>query len=526
MIDQLKRDRLRISVNETYTRTSFIEIFDSPDTSDSAQLVSPASTFRTPNFTESDEEEIEVLERQTKQVDIASRSSRSTFGDSQHSPGVLPRFDESEHLSQLGDSTHLFSPKNSLENSPEPFSQFKETCIEPRQSSLTSNNLFRNSRSHQNILKGRQKRGKMVVEREPPKAAKFSPQKQNESTVNRYNMEKVKPPGSSDQTQNRPSLDNIQRPEFGMVSPLQNRLQSSAFNIPKRQQNGNELQSSVFNIPKSQQPRVEHHRPGNNQAQIFRNPYQSNQSAQPKNDMKLTNNADFFEIPRPANHPTWSIQHPVQPTFSSFVPATVDTSSRIGNFVDLTSTVNQFNPGRAIYDDFFGAEDSYEYVDIAKATENIKALLEGAFDDDEGKPRTRARKKKVEAAIPALVEKLQSTVLENEQNKEVHHEREVEGEGEEGEEEDDDDDGTIEGLQIKLLPHQVEGVEWMRDKEVGTKKKNGVLPKGGILADDVRWPVSVRGVADCTIDGSRENYTVYFINTYKSSTTSFSKWSR
>lgn len=483
MTDQLNRGRLRVTVSETWTRSSFIEVLD---TSDSSQLISPASTFRTPSLTASDEEEIEELERQTKNFDAAIHLPRSTFGDSQNSTGVLSVLDGSEHLSQLGDSTSLFSPDTSQEKSPDTFYQFKEARVEPRRPSLTS---FKNSRLHQHTLQAKQKRGNMVVEREPPKSTTFSPKKQSQGTHDRDNMDTVNPGSFSYQIQNRSPLENIQKPEFGMVSPLQNRLQSSIYNIPTRQQDENEFQSKVFNIPKPQQPRVEHHRPttlghshlaGKEQAQNFKNPYQPNQSAQPKSGAKFTTDADFFEIPRPANHPTWSMQRPVQPTFSSFVPVNVDTSNSIGNFIDLTSTVNQFNPNRAIYGDFLGTEDPHDYVDIGKATENIKALLEGAFDDDDDKPKTRARKKKVEAAIPALVEKLQRTVLENEQskeqNKEEHHE----------EEDEEDDDGTIEGLQIKLLPHQVEGVEWMRDKEVGTKKKNGVLPKGGILADDVR----------------------------------------
>ena len=484
MTDQLKRDRLLITVKETYTRLSLVEVLDSSDISDSAQVESPASTFRTPDFTASDEEEIEFLEQQIKSVDTASRSSRSILEDSPHSPRELRSLNGSEHLSQLGESTGLFSVNNSIENSPEPLGKFK-SCVDPQKPFPPSVNIFRDLRSHQNTLKSRQTRGTMVVEREPPKPATFSPRKQHQPTYERDNIEKVKSAGFSLQPQNRSSLENIQHPEFGAASPLQNRLQSSVFNIAKRQQSGNDLQSNVFNIPKPQQPRVEHHRPttlgyslqGNDQARIFQHPYQSHRSAQPKHDMKFTNHADCFEIPRPANHPSWSTQRPVQPTFSSFVPATVDTSSRIGNFVDLTSTVNQFNPDREVFEDFFGAADPYEYVDISKATENIKALLEGAFDDDEDKPRTRARKKKAEAAIPELVDKLQSVVIENQQNKDEPHEEENE---------EDDDDGTIEGLKIKLLPHQVQGVEWMRDKENGTKKKNGVLPKGGILADDVR----------------------------------------
>jgi SNF2 family DNA or RNA helicase len=51
--------------------------------------------------------------------------------------------------------------------------------------------------------------------------------------------------------------------------------------------------------------------------------------------------------------------------------------------------------------------------------------------------------------------------------------------------EEDEDDGTVEGLAVKLLPHQVEGVAWMIEKEIGKKRKNGVRPRGGILTDDM-----------------------------------------
>jgi hypothetical protein len=43
----------------------------------------------------------------------------------------------------------------------------------------------------------------------------------------------------------------------------------------------------------------------------------------------------------------------------------------------------------------FGEPDMYAYVDSGAASENIKALLEGAFEDDSEKlPRARLRKKK------------------------------------------------------------------------------------------------------------------------------------
>jgi SNF2 family DNA or RNA helicase len=86
-----------------------------------------------------------------------------------------------------------------------------------------------------------------------------------------------------------------------------------------------------------------------------------------------------------------------------------------------------------------GAFDDPLYTDPAKASADLKALLEGGMEDDE--EDKDEMKEKV-------------------------------------------DDGSVEGIKVKLLPHQVEGVEWMRSREVGPIKK-GKLPKGGILADDM-----------------------------------------
>lgn len=78
------------------------------------------------------------------------------------------------------------------------------------------------------------------------------------------------------------------------------------------------------------------------------------------------------------------------------------------------------------------------YTDPAKANEDLKALLEGGMEDDEEEEDAKTNL----------------------------------------------DDGTIEGIKVKLLPHQVEGVKWMRGRELGPVK-SGKVPKGGILADDM-----------------------------------------
>ena len=83
----------------------------------------------------------------------------------------------------------------------------------------------------------------------------------------------------------------------------------------------------------------------------------------------------------------------------------------------------------------YGGEEFY--TDPKKASEDLKALLEGGMDEHEDeKPEESAN------------------------------------------------DGTLEGLDVKLLPHQVEGVEWMKGRELGPVKR-GKVPRGGILADDM-----------------------------------------
>ena len=83
------------------------------------------------------------------------------------------------------------------------------------------------------------------------------------------------------------------------------------------------------------------------------------------------------------------------------------------------------------------------YTDPKKAASDLKALLEGGMEED----------------------------------------AEGDKDGIDGEEKKRKD-GTLEGLNVKLLPHQVEGVEWMKGRELGPVKR-GKVPRGGILADDM-----------------------------------------
>ena len=291
----------------------------------------------------------------------------------------------------------------------------------------------------------------MVVEREPPKTV-LSPVKVN-------------------QQQQPPKVSHA---EFGTPSSLQS-----------------PLAKSIFNIPKPNHARPEHHRPAVSSVPAshmhtaaldtnkgFVDPFQPRPSqkvpVQQPAVPRIHLDEDVVEIPRPANASTWSSYPVRQPIYSSNMDNRSYASigrlgaSKTGALVDLTDT--------ALFEDKFGAPDPYNYIDPEKANENIKALLEGAFEDEDDKPKTRGRKKKLEAKTADLIDKLKGLDMTPDG---IHEEAEAQ------EEDEDEDDGTVEGLKVKLLPHQAEGVEWMRQKEISVKKKNGILPKGGILADDV-----------------------------------------
>lgn len=184
----------------------------------------------------------------------------------------------------------------------------------------------------------------------------------------------------------------------------------------------------------------------------------------------------MVEIPRPQNMSFATTNSVARPTFTAVGGVTggftaVNNRSTPYNVIDLTTTSSRFGQRPISTVEQF-TTDPYHYMDSSKATESIKALLEGSFDDEEDKPRTRGRKKKLQNAASDLATKLKVMSVEEET-------------GKEGEEDEDEEDGVVEGLNVQLLPHQMDGISWMRDKEAG-ERKNGVLPKGGILADDVR----------------------------------------
>ena len=409
-------------------------------------IIDSNNTFRVPSPSDSDEDEdIQVAEVRSPNDQLSRLSS---LQKSQYPLDFNFTGSSRTSLSELGDSSSLFS-NTSVTDSP-PVTQ--NGIIHPFQfgtarSTSTRHSLFKSSFP-----------AEMVVEREPPKA---TPQKPAQPPVFR----------------------NPNQPQFGQPSPLQGRLQPN----------------NVFNVPKAQQSRPEHHRaapPASTShlqhmkefAHKAVDPFRSHQPIQPRPSQA---DSDVVEIPRPANVPTWNAYPRPQPTYSTFNPPNsglVPVNAYQKPVIDLTRPQFPYEDP-ALLDDRFGAADPYLYIDAGKATENIKELLEGAFEDEEDKPRIRGRKKKIEAAAADLSDKLQGLDFKAVPDNENHN-------GQDGEDEDEDeDDGTVEGLKVKLLPHQVDGVEWMRDKEIGIKKIKGVLPKGGILADDMGLGKTIQSIA-------------------------------
>lgn len=301
-------------------------------------------------------------------------------------------------------------------------------------------------------------------------------------------------------------------------------------------------ESSIFNIPKAGKPRPEHHRApqpvgaptrkppavsynnlvakaqgssisGDSDLQSFMQDYVSAQPyngsstsqtlAQPPAAQQRSHGHSRFEqhdkpkpvpLAKPPNSINQTTHAAPRPMFSSVsgftaVNAFKQHTSAPRSVIDLTGSAQDpddfFDPDRALAQDKFGAFDPHNYVDAAHANENIKALLEGAFEEDEDdKPKTRLRRRE----NPPQTQSLSRAVPEAKSSELRAGAALATGHGEEPEEEQDEEeeeDGTVDGLRVKLLPHQIDGVAWMLDKEIGKRKRNGVLPNGGILADDM-----------------------------------------
>ncbi|XXG95731.1 hypothetical protein Hte_002001 [Hypoxylon texense] len=160
--------------------------------------------------------------------------------------------------------------------------------------------------------------------------------------------------------------------------------------------------------------------------------------------------ANLFIQPknRPEHHRPQRITGPLQPTYKDKKPAPPPLFNTMppGPEGSASNPISVSEGPVSIYTQpgVFST-----YVDPKKAAADIKALLEGSIEDDE---------------------------------KEV------------AEEEDGEDKSHVEGLSVRLLPHQVEGVEWMKGRELGPVKK-GKVPKGGLLADDMGLGKTLQSIA-------------------------------
>ncbi|KAJ8129344.1 hypothetical protein O1611_g4289 [Lasiodiplodia mahajangana] len=150
--------------------------------------------------------------------------------------------------------------------------------------------------------------------------------------------------------------------------------------------------------------------------------------------------ANLFIQPknRPEHHRPQRIKGPLQPSFKDKKPPPNPVFPSAPGSASNPVTINDNDPVSIV--PMYSQPGVFsQYVDPKKAAADIKALLEGSLEDEEDKP---------------------------------------------AKEEITEDKSRIEGLKVRLLPHQIEGVEWMRNRELGPVKK-GKVPKGGLLADDM-----------------------------------------
>ncbi|KAF1831526.1 hypothetical protein BDW02DRAFT_632745 [Decorospora gaudefroyi] len=409
-------------------------------------------------------------------IDTLSAPQLPAFKQSPHHPYASDDSDypHEQSTSLLGDSSTLFDDTESLPSATKP---------------------------HENIQSIPRSQHKMVREREPPlsRDAAAPPPKP---------LQEIKNPG----------------PQFGETSPLRN---------PLKKDRGEQF-AHLFNKPKQGQMRPEHSQTtklpsqysapakpapsANNSLDTLNRPFKipSAQGGQRYSTASTpSTDSDIFEIPalqfhsrpsqgavpisRPYNLPAQTSYPPPRPMYSSmgqsngFQPVNRGAHNPLqqDRQTVILNDEDDFDPDAAIRAEGgrFGDPDLNAYVDSGAASENIKALLEGAFDEDNEKiPRTRLRKKKKQQEDKAgnsLADRLQALEVKDEKAK-----ADVEPE-----EEDEEDDGTVEGLKVKLLPHQVEGVSWMIEKETGNHNKRAKLPKGGILADDMGLGKTVQSLA-------------------------------
>ncbi|KAM4062860.1 putative ATP-dependent helicase [Hirsutella rhossiliensis] len=165
----------------------------------------------------------------------------------------------------------------------------------------------------------------------------------------------------------------------------------------------------------------------------------------------LKQKADVFihQKTRPEHHLGTKISGPRPPTYHDRRPPPMPT------FSSNTHVAAPSYQGDEVF-----------YTDPTKANADLKALLEGGLDEEE--EQDDGEKPVVVLEADKNPDSTQPQQEKTEQKRDV-----VVGK-----------DGIVDGLKVRLLPHQVEGVNWMRGRELGPVKR-GTVPKGGLLADDM-----------------------------------------
>ncbi|KAJ2906513.1 snf2 family helicase [Zalerion maritima] len=262
----------------------------------------------------------------------------------------------------------------------------------------------------------------MPTERAPPKAASQPLQINND-------MSGLQSPDDSLEEITSSVFNSTARPSFSHPT------QVGSKKAPKT--------SSVFNERKS---RPEHHQSSKLNFPV--NPNNINPMHTSSKPMYGNNNNNAYRVlPSHLANPNLPYKMPArasQPMFSTNDPDAVP--------VEWTQPKTSFNHSETYPEVYMNPKD---------AENAIKDLLEGAMDEDE---EEEDDEKATTSDQPA-----------DEGSQELHMNKMKLGPQE---------DGSLEGIKVKLLPHQVDGIKWMKQREIGPVKK-GKIPKGGILADDM-----------------------------------------